>query len=767
LRKRTFQVARLMSAFGSRAKSVAICSVTVDAPIRGIIASYLLSRDVHVVPLDQTDALVVLLSKSAARDQDWLAAVRRAGGARIIPVRVGSVDSDELPDELAILNWIIWDPETPGRGCALVFASSQTDLDSHRVTQGLSTRARIWVAGGRGDDALLDDRDEVAKALAAQVNGVDAKYSGLIAEFVRRSAVKVAATRRRRRRKRVVRSLLGGLAALVVVVLVLFSRAQIQSFKLTQGAADLVSDRRPDVQAIKDAAVIMQAREAGKPVARSDVQRLVTALSYPWPRAFVGMEWTKVANGFAFLDDNKTAVVVDGGGLLLWYEVMTGKTVHSLDIGTKDGLPGQVVADSDGATVAVAADSAVYVVSRSKGIEAELPLAARDLQLTRDGQTLVAWVGSKLLTIRKVDGLWTSTEGKRYDDVLDLALTPTGQVNALVRLGGKLMVVDAITGSGKSTWSFPVHSFETGALGEDGTVAVKAADKQLHWASPKDKVLRPSGISTADAVDAMAVLPGGLVVMSSRPKGTQLYLLSEGLSLGNMCDELSYVKSMIVSPDGRLIACDGYGGFALWAVQGRAPTARTTADQLSQAREAVTATSTGGPVAAAKVTSSGLIELQLRDGAVLRLDPAGHAGGSEHSPPPLQDVVTFSGEVTTLQFENSGSTVIIGTSDGLVTEVDIVSGDALMSSRWQAPDRAAVRRVELAGGGILRVTTDTFVWDTLSCAGCAADSGRLIERTRVRLVNCSPSSLDVVMPERFIKALEIRLCRDFDPRKGG
>ncbi|MGW6194814.1 WD40 repeat domain-containing protein [Kribbella sp. NPDC055110] len=728
--------------------------------------NYLMGKDVQIVPADQADSLVVLLSASAARDRGWLTEITQAVGARIIPVRVGPLGSDGLPGELSILNWIIWDPDTPDRSCALVFASSQTDLDSHRVTQGLSSRARIWVAGGRRDDALLDDLDEVASARAAQLDGADAKHSGLIAEFVERSATKVAAARRRRRRKRVVRYLLGSVAVVTIIALVFVARAQMQSFTLSQSASDAVADRRPDVQAIKDAATIMQSRENGKPADRSDVQRLVTALSYPWPRAFVGMEWTKAANGFAFLEDDKTAVVVDGGGLLVWYEVMTGRSVHSLDIGLERGIPEHVVSSLDGATVAVAADSALFVVSRSGGIEQTLPLAARDLQLTSDGHALVALVDNDLVTIHKVDNRWTAAQGRHYDDVLDLISTPAGSLSALVRIGGRIVVVDAVTGGVKSAWAFPAHTFEAGALGADGSVVLKAADKQIYWARSTDRSLQPSGISTADVVDALAILPGGLVVMSSRPKGTQLYLMPDGVSLGVICDELSYVGSVIVSPDGQLLACHSGGGFAVWSVQGRAPIARAMPHQLRPTGAPVAVSSPDGLVAVAKATRSGLIEVQLRSGAVLRLDPGGRASGQAQSPPPLQDVLTFSGEVTSLQLENAGSTLLLGTSDGVVLEVDVVSGSALMSSRWQAADRAAVRRVEPIADGYLRVTTDTFVWKTLSCAGCAGSPDRLIEQTRVRLLNCSPSSVNPVVPNRFVKALGIRICKDVDPRKG-
>ena len=167
------------------------------------------------------DALVVFLSTAGLADAGWRDQLAGAAAvaARLIPVKVGTVDDTLVPPRLREPNWIIWDPGNVSVAFGSVLAGLLSDPDRRALSRRLSHEADAWVLAGRIDAFLITDYPrarQMAQVLADLSADKLAAPTPAMRQFVARS-VKVSRPRHRRRRSRAFYGAVGAAIAIVTV----------------------------------------------------------------------------------------------------------------------------------------------------------------------------------------------------------------------------------------------------------------------------------------------------------------------------------------------------------------------------------------------------------------------------------------------------------------------------------------------------------------------------------------------------------------------
>jgi WD40 repeat protein len=176
------------------------------------------------------------------------------------------------------------------------------------------------------------------------------------------------------------------------------------------------------------------------------------------------------------------------------------------------------------------------------------------------------------------------------------------------------------------------------------------------------------------------------------------------------------------------------------------------------------------PGATVDVLSDGRVKFTAAGGTEI-LDPrastfAGDARPRGSTPDGKVDSVFdpgtlwFAGEPTVVSVNSTGTTAAVGSSDGVVTELDLRPGEPALASRWTVSGQAAITHLGWSpDGGSLVVGTNRGEWFTPdSCAGCGSDLTKLLTAVSNRGWFCYPKEAVELFTPIAARSLGIRQC---------
>jgi hypothetical protein len=123
-------------------------------------------------------------------------------------------------------------------------------------------------------------------------------------------------------------------------------------------------------------------------------------------------------------------------------------------------------------------------------------------------------------------------------------------------------------------------------------------------------------------------------------------------------------------------------------------------------------------------------------------------------------VLWFSGAPTVVSINAAGTTAVVGSSDGTVTELDMDRGGPVLASRWVVPGESPITQLGWSPDGrSLVVGTHRGEWyEPPSCAGCGTDLTKMLSEVKRRGWFCYPKEGVELFTEPTLKALNIRQC---------
>lgn len=690
------------------------------------------------------DAIVVVLSSHLLASGTLVPGPEDAPAARLVPVARGPVDASAVPAALAALNWILWREDAPQDACAAVASACTTDLGAYRSTQAILARAEGWNLGGRQATDLISDRGQLASAEAA-LGGAGDTSAAILTDYLHESVIQTRRTTWRGIRRLVTRGVLA--LALVFAGSVVFRQVtymnERRGLELVASADDATSFY-PAANAVKVAGLGALMTEHGDPVPESTMDTLVLMLSEPWPEvgSWASQDGTAI-NDMLVLNDG-SVLFLDGNGALWRSDVQVSppERMASLVTGVGDFL----AASSSGEVVAGATFDEV-VVLRPDGRRDEFRVTEQILGLELDsaGTTLVVEVegGVRLIDLTSE----RPRTGELIPDVLATA-TVDGHPLGLRRSADSLQLVRLTDGTIQGLYRDPTGPLSMAAIGPSGRIVVQGADGQLHTAVLGQDLLA-TGLRVPDQLASLAVTESDEVLYTPMGWNTHIVDLARGIPLADTCRE-STARALSTSPDGRWVVC-GYGaGYALWDLDDLRP--------LAVKVEASPALQAAGEQFVARITDGGLLEVSAAKGQQL-WDLTGTAARQTGAANPVVPrVLQMSGELTTLAAV--GGSLAVGSSSGQVLVADVGDdGFVRAATRWEAPDRAAVRSITVEGS-TATVTTVTATWQVSVCPGCSTSFPRIVEHLQTRWMACYVPSLTTAVPQRILDRLSIQLCAE-------
>lgn len=724
---------------------------------------------------DQVRAVVVLLSPHGLGDAVWRSSVEALRAERLVPVRVGAVADEDVPQFLRDLNWVFYRPDDPNF-VAQLFTGINTDASRFRDSRDTRALAERWESAGRSPDYLLERRREVNQRIsiaAASADGSDPLIpreqavqlvgtyrdrrrffretliegddalpgwlarvvaTGLAALrgtfdklFVKEGTTPVAflaASRRnasRRARVRVWRASYRTMIAALAVAAVVFTGSAVQQAirKSTNAVSFAIGDtaetNRPDVAAIKAGASLI---DSGTHVGDDGRFRIaVDALSRHWPLGYLSAAGSGISSA-SFLQDGSIQAIDFGGTIWRWNISAGSRTSTATGLqgvrGADTSPDGALTVASDGGSIAVVGRGAAPVSITGLGGIVRMKLApAHDRLLVQAGDALytIDGVGTRAGSPKKL-GDW--------DTVMDVARTTDGHAVALAERKGQLQIVQD-DGTVVSVGPAP-EGVSDGSLAPDGrSFALDVAGTV--WTGSGGTVAS-SGIAIPGVEVAMAMTSDGLVLVSDRTRGAWVADPRLGIDLGTICGGGTQTTQFDIDGEGARVLCLQSGLVSVDSLLDVRPAA--TGVQFPNPARAVVS---DGEVRSLSLID-GIIRLDRADGVSFAFDAAGQSLVAGFTRPKgIADVDFFgtgalieaSGLPTTVAVNATGSTFAVGFVDGRLIEVDVdASGHMAPVGSWQLPDHVSVSEIAWSadGGTISATTSSGTTWKRPSCSGC-------------------------------------------------
>ena len=251
--------------------------------------------------------------------QEWQAQATAATqtATRLIPVRVGNIDDIQVPDRLAALNWINWQPDSVNVTAGFVLAGLFSDPARRDISRQLSHEAEAWIRSGCRDALLISDYRR-ARRMTAMLHDLQADTlaapTAVMQQYVQRS-LKVSRPKYRRRRARLIIGVAGTVLALLVAA-VAVPTIKLGGFNnkesiVTSGDQAVLRDL-PEWSAANAAALLIDGTPQEKGLARATLLR---AMNQPWE--LDALQWQTAPNSSAPFDHGKLAVVSFNLGLAI------------------------------------------------------------------------------------------------------------------------------------------------------------------------------------------------------------------------------------------------------------------------------------------------------------------------------------------------------------------------------------------------------------------------------------------------------------------
>lgn len=766
----------------------------------------------------QVRAVVVLLTAAGVEDPSWLQRVEALRTERLVPVCVGELSDDDVPEFLRELNWVFYRPNDPSF-VAQLFAGINTDASRFRDTRDTRSLAERWDSEDRNPDFLLDDLSEVKRRIetaASTADGSDplippeqvVQLAGTFRDRFRfffetimeteeddddvptwlatLTAARFAATRGRfddlfidgatipvaflaASRKHAARLLRQRLwratyrttiAVVAVVTLIVTVQSVQQALKKDRNSISFAFGRteisnRPDLAAFKAGASLVDSGTYSGSDGRLRIT--VDAMSQHWPLGYIKQDdWgTTTAR---ILSDGSISSFTQGGKQWTWTESLGSTT--EIDTGAVSMTGGDISLDGSMTLVSNGTDVVIVRDGASKHVIQGLSNVRR-LRLAPADQQALIQSGNELYVVDGLNSdLGTPTSLGTWDAIYDLAQTTDGHAVALAETDGSLQLVysnGTIIPSGRTPGKITL-----GSISPDGISFALSAEGMI-WTSTASQPAVSSGLGINGVVMAMAITDDGLVLVSDRTQASWVADPTLGLNLGRICNGMPDTREFVIDVHGDRVLC----------LQG----SLMSLDSLAAMRPSAVGQPAPSPVqtviADSQVKSlsihDGLIRVDRATGSSIAYDAAGISLASGYVRPKWVDDVEFfatgaligaSSLPTTVAVTPDGNTFAIGFVDGRVIEVDInENGGMARVGSWQLPDHAAVGAISWSTDAmVISATTEPgTTWDRPSCSGCW-NSKALTERIAQRAWLCyAHDDLDS-LGDTAIKAFRLRDC---------
>jgi len=719
--------------------------------------------------------VVVLLSAHGLEDPAWLRSVEGLRAERLVPVRVGDLADQDVPQFLRDLNWVFYRPDDPGF-LAQLFSGVNTDASRFRDSRDTRALAERWESAGRSPDFLLESRREIKRRIGSAaasadgsdplipkeqavqlagtfrdrrrffhetlVDGDDAQpgwVAGPVATalalrpgaidklFVAQGTTTVAflaASRRhatQRSRGRAWRASYRTAVATLAVGAVVFTTVAVQqAIRQSNNAVafaigDTAESNRPDLAALKAGASLVDS--GTYPGDDGRLRIAVAALAQHWPLGYLTSDGSSI-DAARFLQDGSIQAFDFDGTIWRWDASLSART------STATGIPGTRGADAtpDGALTVVSDGASLTVVRQGAAAESIPGLSGIvQFKLAPADDRLLVHADGALYTI---DGIGSQagspTKLGDWDSVLDVVQTPEGHAVALAERDGQLQLVHD-DGTVEPSGPAP-EGVSDGSLAPDGKSFALDVGGVIWTASGGQAT--SSGIVIPGVEIAMAMTGDGLVLVSDRTRGSWVADPRLGIDLGAICRGGVGTVMFGIDSGGDRVLCLQAGYVAVDTLAGVRPAA--TGAPAPAPAQVVTS---DGPVRSVSLVD-GIIRLDRADGTAFAFDAAGLSLAQGFTRPTGIDDVDFfatgsqlgaSSLPTTVAVNAAGSTFAVGFVDGKLIEVDLDANGLLAPvGSWQLPDHASVNAVAWSADGqtISATTSSGTTWDRPSCSGC-------------------------------------------------
>jgi len=418
-----------------------------------------------------TDAVVVFLSAIGLAQPGWARWVdaATATATRLVPIRVGQINDQLVPDRLREPNWIDWDQDNVRTTFGSVLAGLLSDPDRRALSRQLSHETDAWLRSGRRDALLIADyrrARQMAGVLADLAADRLATPSDAMRQFVQRS-VKVSRPKHRRRRNRAIVGVVAGVAALFTAAVALPAiQAGTYNNKesiVTTGDQEILQDL-PDWSAANAAALLMNGTPSEQDLARTTLLR---ALNNPWE--IDALQWEVPPSSTAIFSGGTRAILsVDLA--LVEIDVQTQQRLWTV---AARGGPYYLSAGPAGRTaVGLSSTGAVFIdLASHTAHEIASGTDFADGKLGSDGIAVVRLPGPRLAELNTATGAVTQLGS--YPSIISVAAkTPRGDAAALVQ--GQAGHIDLIALPSRTVIAtMPGNaSDEMGAIAPDGRHAI-------------------------------------------------------------------------------------------------------------------------------------------------------------------------------------------------------------------------------------------------------------------------------------------------------
>lgn len=682
-------------------------------------------------PTGNEQAVVVVLCPELVASGVDIAGLAALHGPRLVPVVARPMDGTHVPDALAALNWIPWNPAERGTTIRMIASACTTDLASFHALQSLVARAEGWALGGASVGDAVSTPKELAR-LRREASTVRARdLSDVVRQFLAASEVATRKTVRKKRGRRLrwlVLTVLLAVALREVVGTVTYVRGR-QKLDVLSGSP--VALPQPRIQLVKLAGLAQIQLDRGESLAPELVNQMLGYLSVPGAVRSFGMSPDGMFVNAGVTGSEGGMLWADGGGSLWSVDGPSGQPQRVAANLVDHGY--QLAATADQSTIVMANDSTV-TVRRGEHQQSFAVPAVSGLVLSDDGKQLVVesdtrtqvWTldGSTPTKVRSVDASSYLTSGMMH-----------GQLVLVARDSKHLVISSAVSGKAVRTVTDVTNQLSAAAVGGNGELVVQGKDRRLWLSTGTD--LTSSGIVVPDVLTVLHVLPDSSVAWAGRGAPTQVVDLQTGSIRGWICTEAGS-QAVWFAPDGSWAVCDSGAQNELW--------------RLGEALPEPAPASL--PAAVTTVSAQGRRASLGSAGLELAGPNATHTYATASNP------LTLEGRATAVTLAPSGLGVAVGSDAGQVVVADVLEGAELRGTvRWQSPDRSPVTALSLSDSS-LRVTTTTGVWTVPACAGCTTDMSRLMATVRSRQMYCYQPELKTLLSSKVIAELGVSLCEE-------
>ncbi|MCM2388357.1 PQQ-like beta-propeller repeat protein [Streptomyces albipurpureus] len=718
-------------------------SVAEDSAIEQSLRDFLAAAGVTLVTETPADAVIVLISESAAGDPEWKAQVERQHGVRLVPMRIDGVSSRRAPAKLRPVNWVNLDPTAPVTAFGTVLAAVLSDPEYVRALRNLRAEAEAWLRGNQSADGLIGDHGRASKARELLNVLREDRYidsSGPVNEFVEASYRHTQKARTWRRRRRVA----GTAFVVAMAIIVAMAVSRVLSSKGTQFNAlvtygDPASAREmPSWTSLQSARLLLSGNASQKALAR---QTLASLLSVPWslggPVTALDADDRGTLDGLALLPGGRRVAVLvrdasNGAHSVGLYDIREGKVLWLVRLGAGYA---DVSAGADGRTVVAVGRKGTAVVDLDSRKVRWLKHAESGYAVSRVTANDAIVVGRRnQLVVGSLDGGGFRTVGTRYDSLLSLERSTDGGARALVALSpGRYRLLDALTGKVLAQADVDTPLVPAGAVGPDRVYAVFAgADRQL-WQMRPGRPPAPTGIATPERTAPIGLLGGGRVVVGGKDQRARVVRLADGSDLGVVCRDVPQLTHLVLPASGDLLGCFGAHNTTLWQAPA-GPRSATAADSLHGEDR------TGNATASVR-----------GDGGSITVEP------SRRAPFTMR---LFGTDVTAVRLSDDGSQLVAASTSGDVAVVSLRMSDDVprVVARWKIPGGGPVAAVGWSATAPLVQGQRGEVWTAPACPGCTTDEG-LVARLRERLTGCWSERQLTEVDDDTRRTLGIRACR--------